>query len=104
MVTYDSSSIYISSAADLQTKINRIDTIINALLDAALQHAGNSGYIAYTINDGQSIINMQYRDMAALQKSIAAYETMKELYVNKLNGRVMRLVGSKNLINNGYNR
>ncbi len=97
-VYFDSASIYIESATSLCDKIARIDLVIDALLTNALKAAANENISEYQLNDGQTIIKTVYRGTAAVMKSIRDFEAIKQLYVNKLNGRMVRLVDSKYFI------
>lgn len=95
-VYYDSSVIYIQSATTLQGKITRIDAIITALEDTALTAAANDNILEYELNDGQVKIRTEYRGTDAVFKSIKAFEQLRQMYVNRLNNRHMRLIDSKN--------
>jgi len=97
MVVYDSASIYIEGATSLCDKITRIDTIIDALMTTALKAAANENIEEYWLDDGQSKIKTIYRGTAQIMESIKSFETIKQLYVNRLNGRVVRMVDSKSL-------
>jgi len=103
MVIYDSSLVYIQSATTIVGKIAKIDAIISALEDTAIKSAVNEHITEYSLDDGQSKIRTIYRGTAAVLKSIQAFEQLKQMYVNRLNGRVTRLVDGKNFIvkNNG---
>ena len=96
MVTYDSADKYIQTATTLQEKIAKIDNIITALEDTALKAAANDNITEYSLNDGQTIIRTVYKGADAVLRSIEAFERIKQTYVNRLNGRVVRLVDSKN--------
>lgn len=96
MVTYDSANIYIQCATTLEGKIARIDAIITALEDTALKAAANDNISEYSLNDGQTIIRTVYKGADAVLNSIMAFEKIKQMYVNRLNGRVFRLVDGKN--------
>jgi hypothetical protein len=96
MVYYDSASKYIDCASDLRDKITRIETIISALEDTALKAAANDNITEYSLNDGQTIIRTVYKGADAVLNSIMAFEKIRQMYINRLNGRVMRLVDSKN--------
>ncbi|MFN8317152.1 MAG: hypothetical protein U0T32_11965 [Chitinophagales bacterium] len=96
MVEFDSSKIYIEQAANIEEKILRIDAVINALLLAALDAASNDGISEYWLDNGQTKIKTVYRSTAAIYASIEAFRKLKEYYVNQNNGRVFRLVDSKN--------
>ncbi len=95
-VTYDSADIFIQSAATLKAKIARMDAIIVALEDVALTAASSDNIQEYELNDGQVKIKTEYRGVDAVFKSIKAFEQLRQIYVNRLNGRMMRMVDGKN--------
>jgi hypothetical protein len=97
MAVYDSASIYVECATTLQDKITRIDAIITALETTALKMAANDNISEYSLNDGQTQIKTVYKGADAVMKSIQAFENLRQIYINRLNGRSMRLVDSKNL-------
>lgn len=103
-VYYKSADIYIESATSLCDKINRIDQVIDALLSNALKAAANDDIEEYSLNDGQTIIRTSYRGAEAVQKSINAFEGIKQMYINRVNGRVFRLVDSKSISGSRYGR
>lgn len=98
MVTFDSASIYIESCSTLRDKITAIDNIIATLELKALDVAANSDLTEYTLNDGQTQIKCTYRSAESITASINAFEAIKQRYVNRLNGRMVRLVDGKNFI------
>jgi hypothetical protein len=97
MVVYDSASIYINKATDLCDKIARIDDIITALEDTALKSASNDDITEYSLDDGQTKIKTVYKGTDAVLNSIKGFIGLKQLYVNQLNGRQVRLVDGKSL-------
>lgn len=103
-VTYDSADIFIQSATTLEAKIAKIDAIITALEDVALTAAGNDNISEYELNDGQVKIKTAYRGAAAVLKSIMDFEKIRQMYVNRLNGRVVRMVDGKNFTGNRHGR
>ena len=96
MVTFDTCGLYIESCATIEAKIVAIDAIISALELQALTSAGSDGVSEYQLNDGQTIIKQIYRGSASISKAINDYETIRQRYINRLNGRVFRAVDSKN--------
>lgn len=98
MVTYNSAATYITSVTSLEAKIARIDAIITALEVTALTAASNDNITEYMLDNGQTKIQTSYRGAGAVLKSIAGFEAMKQMYLNQLNGRVIRLVDGKNFI------
>lgn len=98
-VFFDSADIYVQSGTTLRAKILKIDAIIAALETSALKAAAKNSIQEYTLNDGQTTIRTAYRSAAEVSASITAFEQIRERYVNKLNGRVVRLVDGKNFRN-----
>ena len=106
IVYYDSFVSYVKSAADLKAKIARIDTIITALEDSALESAANQNFEEYQLDDGQSRIRTNYRSTEDIFKSINGFEKLRQQYINRLLGRQTRLVDlHSNVINQtGFRR
>lgn len=96
MITYDSEFKYVNTAATLQERIANIETIIDGLLTAAEQSVGKEYIEEYSLNDGQTQIRTRYRGTEAITQSIKQWEAIKQIYVNRLNGRVKRLMDSQN--------
>lgn len=98
MVIYDSAGIYINESADLHGRVVRIDQVIDALLTTAADSAasGTGNYKEYSLDDGQTKIRTVYSTIADIYASINALEKLKQLYLNRINGRVFRLVDGKN--------
>ena len=104
MIVYSSAGIYVADAGtDLQTRIIRLNQIIDALQIAALDAASNSGISEYSLDDGQTKIQQSYRNIEEITRSINAFEALKQKYINQINGHVVRLVDGKNFTryNNG---
>lgn len=80
---------YIQSRTDLKAKIIAIDAIIQAnedlMLQQVLSQAG--GTAMYELDDGQVRIKVGYRSMDELSKTMTGLETIKQRYINQLNGR-----------------
>ena len=96
MAIYSTCSNYISSATDLKDKIARYDSIITALEDAALKGASQNDLQQYTLDDGQTKITTVYRDISSTIKAINDFIALRQICINQLNGRVIRLVDNKN--------
>lgn len=91
-VIYDSELKFLELASDLRDKITRIDLIIDGLYITAEKAAVNDHITQYAIDNGQSKINTSYRGVQAIAESIQGFETLRQLYKNRLNGRQVRLV------------
>lgn len=104
MIIYDSAAIYIEIATTLKDKIAKIDAVITALETSALTAAGKGAIQEYSLDDGQTKIRTVYRNAKEVADSISAFETIRQRYINQLNGRMTRLVDSKNFTNRMYGR
>lgn len=104
MAEYISTGQYISEAKTDADRLIRVNKVIDALLETAANSAGNAHITNYSMDDGQTKIQTEYRGTDAIMKSIKDFETLREYYKNKVNGRVMRLVDSKNLSRNRYGK
>lgn len=93
---YDSAGIFIESGNSLSEKIQRIDLVISALLVLLVDNATAAQYKEYQLDDGQTKIRSVYNSPADIQTSINAMEKLKQMYVNRLNGRVFRLRDGRN--------
>lgn len=95
-MVFNSESDYISRAQGLRERLDRIDSIIDALLLQSVSAAANSDISEYQLDDGQTKIRTMYRDSAQVASAIAGYERLKQMYLNRLQGRVTRLMDGKN--------
>lgn len=91
-VYYSSSMIYVTSATDIKQRLQRVRDIIASLYVAMGSAAANTGIEEYSLNDGQTIISEKYRNPDAIRSAIKGFEALENNYLNKLNGRVIRLV------------
>jgi hypothetical protein len=97
---YVTCDLYVQSKTEIRDKIKAIDEIIDALFDSALKSAAGQNVLQYSLNNGQSIISETYRDSASIAKAINDFTAIRNLYLNRLTGRITRLVDSKSF-NNG---
>ncbi len=104
MITYESEALYVESRTDRISKINAIQQIQDALLTSALKAAGQSNLQEYMLNDGQTIIKTIYRNPAQIHQAYIDFERIKQSLLNALNGRMVRLVDSKNFYPHGSGR
>ncbi len=100
-ITYDSAQLFIESATSLEDKICKIDLVISALLTSALKAAETGNITEYTLDDGQTRIQTEYRDPAAVSRSIRAFQTIRQDYINQRNGRTFRLNPGENFNRHG---
>lgn len=104
MVIFDSAAIFIRSSTSLHDKIAKIDLVIEALLDNALEQATKDNIKEYSLNDGQTIIRTEYNNSMQVEKSIQAFERLRQIYVNGINGRMIRLIDGKSFDNGRHGR
>ncbi|KKQ06413.1 MAG: hypothetical protein US15_C0012G0011 [Candidatus Moranbacteria bacterium GW2011_GWF1_36_4] len=98
MVIYNNAGLYIEESTTIEGKIAAIEAIITALQVTAASAAGCDNITEYSLDDGQSKIRTVYRGVSQIIASINNFEKLKQMYINKLNGRVVRLVDSKSFI------
>lgn len=103
-VYFDSEGLYLECKTDLREKITAIEAIQAALLTTALKAAGTGNMTEYMLNDGQTIIKTVYRNSEEIIKAYDDYERIRQRLINQINGRMTRLVDSKNFILNGSTR
>ncbi len=84
---------YIVSKKSVEQKIKAIDALIDAIILQGLETSEDVGITIdeYSLDDGQMKIRTSYRSVKDIQKGIEALEATKQMYVNRLNGRVMTL-------------
>jgi hypothetical protein len=104
MALFDSESIYIESQTTKKNKIIAIDKIIDALLMTAAKAAAGESISEYSLDDGQTKIRTVRRTSKEIMASIAAFQSLKQAYINEINGRVFRLVDAKNFNQLNYGR
>lgn len=102
-VYFDTTGRYIESCTTLQQKITAIDNIILILIGQLSTPAssGSDNISEYQLNDGQTIIREVYRGTKGITDALNALEIQKQMYVNRLNGRVHRAVDTKNFRRHG---
>lgn len=98
-IEFHSEAIYIQSAKTLKEKIQKLDNIIDKLEAAAADSATNQGFESYSLDDGQTKINVSYRNIDDVLNSLRGFYKLREMYVNKLNGRTTRAVPGDNFRN-----
>lgn len=96
MAQYYSEYDYLSSATTIKEKISKINEIIAVLEESALKSATRQHIDEYWLDDGQTRIKTVYRSMDEVVNGLFALNKLKEIYTNKLKGRIVRLVDEKN--------
>jgi hypothetical protein len=92
-----SAAQFIGSATSAQTRITKIDQVINGLLNSALV-AIETGHInKYTLDDKQTVISCEYRNAGQIMKDIEAYRSLKAQFQRDIIGTAFTLVNGKGL-------
>lgn len=105
MATFDTAALYIDSVTDMEAKVAAIDLIIASLLTLAASSASKDDVKEYMLDDGQTKIRTEFRGMSSIMDAITNFEKLRQMYLNRLNGRIYRLVDSKSIIcDRGTNR
>lgn len=95
---YTSAGIYLQGKTTLAEKIAALDTIIDSLMIVAADSTANTNISEYMLNDGFTTIKAIYRNSGEIVNDIRKFETLRNMYLTRYNGRVMRSVDSKNFI------
>ena len=92
MATYDTIYDYYACNKQTKTRIEKIDSIIDGLIDASVQAAANADIEEYRLDDGQTIIKTIYRDMTKLEQAISHFQRIRTRLINdNCIGRVQKL-------------
>lgn len=88
------------SVAKMKELIAQIDTIIDELFTNALQSISTTGTAEYYLDTGQNKTHVKYRSMKEVKDSIAEFENLRDMYINRIEnktfGRVTQLVDQSN--------
>lgn len=96
---YTSEGVYITSRTSNEQKIAAIDAIIDALYAQLLVLAGQEAPILeYMLNDGQTTIKSVYQTPDSITRVINMLEAQRNMYINRINGRCIRMIPTNNLI------
>lgn len=86
-------------AGTIDAKITAINNLIDTLIGAMAAAALNADTEEYRLDDGQTKISKRYRGIEAVVAAHTALIRMKQYYINAKNGRMGRLMDSKNMPN-----
>lgn len=96
MIFFKCAADYIGSKCSNVEKAAAIDAIIAALMIKAAEVTDDANIQEYWLNDGQTQIKAIYRSSEQIFKAIEAYEKLKQMYLNRAHGRMVRLMPSNN--------
>lgn len=84
---------YLESKKTLHQRVLAIDALIDVMILRITEVAEgqNSSIEEYQLDDGQMKIRTRYRTVKDVESGIASLEKTKQMYLNRLNGRVMNL-------------
>ena len=88
---------YLESKTTLQERITAIDSLIDSMIlrIGEVVNGMNVSVEEYQMDDGQMKIRTRYRNVKDVEAGVASLEKMKQMYVNRLNGRVFNLRDSR---------
>jgi len=101
---YESVDKYLGTAQDLKDRINKIEQVITALYNTAERAAAKGDISQYSLDDGQVRISTTYKSVEDIMHSIESFEKLKQMYINQLQGRMVRLVDGRNFKRGGRGR
>jgi hypothetical protein len=86
---YSSISVFLESKKSVVDKISAINALIDSMIATMADHASGAGanIEEYSLDDGQVKIKTVYRSLADVQSGVASLEKMKQIYINRYNGR-----------------
>ena len=84
---------YIRMYPDYSLKVAAINALIDKMLESMLDQAAgaSTGIAEYQLDDGQIKIRTGYMSMTQVTDGIQALEKMKQIYINRMNGRTVIL-------------
>lgn len=90
---------YINSRTSIQAKVLAIEVLIDSMFTAVAESIGGAGagISQYSLDDGQVKINTTYRSVQEVQAGIHSLESLKQMYLSRLTGRVTVLRDEKSL-------
>ena len=84
---YNTISLYLESAETLEQRVASIDALIDVMILSLADTVTKADIATYSLDDGQVKISTGYRSVKDVQNGISALEKMKQIYLNRLNGR-----------------
>jgi len=91
--------VYLESKKSLADRIKAYNDLITAMENRAAEVAAglNASVDEYSMDDGQMKVRTKYRNIDDVIAGILALERMKQIYINRYNGRVFVLRDVKGL-------
>lgn len=86
-------SQYISSRGSLLQKIQAYDLIISKLEESLLISASSGDLKQVELEDGMMKVRSEFRNVSDVIKSMEGLEGLRQMYINRYNGRAINLRG-----------
>jgi hypothetical protein len=99
MVIYKKLNLHISAGMTPKQKIQKIEEIITELFTNALTNINEGNIMEYDLDTGQTRTRVKYNSQDSVLGAIRKYEDLKQLYINQMLPRQIRLVDEKNFRN-----
>lgn len=96
MITYWKEEHLVQSKSDYLDKAKQIQRIIDGLLNLYESVSADEKIDSYSLDDGQTKINVSYESKEAIMGSIQKWERLKNYYESKVRGRRFKLTDQKN--------
>ena len=91
--TYTTISEFVEAKSKLIGKIATYDLLLEQMELAMLTGIESGHLVQVELDDGMMKLRTQYRNVNDLTKAITTIEKLRQMYINRYNGRGMRLVG-----------
>jgi len=93
-------SIWLESKTDLAERVAAIELLIDKMISKIGESLDDKNVTIerYWLRDGQMDIQTTYRTLDDIYKSVTTLERMKQMYLNRLNGRSFVLRDARGLI------
>lgn len=90
---YTSIPQFFECAEKIIGKIATYDILIEKFEEAILEGASSGHLLQYEMDDSQIKVRVQYRNMKDMTDAMNNLIKLRQYYINKANGRSIRLVG-----------
>lgn len=84
---------YVECKSKIIGKIATYDLLIESMEKAMLEATVSGHLNQWELDDGQMKVRSMYRSPAQLNTAIRGLESLRQIYINRHNGRGTRLVG-----------
>ncbi len=81
-------SQYLETKTSIKDRIIAIDGLIDSMILRAADAVDTANYSEYQMDDGQMKVRTMYRSPEDIMKGVSSLEKIKQMYVNRVNGRV----------------